>query len=151
MWLKRPLGKSDSFPSPFSERLSGLRSTMLSNNQQGATAQLKEVMRRTRLTRMQLRYLEQGGYLGHVTRLYDRRVFSAHQIQLLELVSRLRDTGASIDEAASLASEIFGGERKVSQTRLEDLIAAVTVMTARGAILAQELTELRARRVRSQS
>lgn len=107
---------------------------------------LKEVMRRTGLTRMQLRYLESRGLLGHLARSDDRRIFSERQVAMLELLVRFRALGATLDEASELANERLGGEVCVADARLDELFDRAIVESERGVRATLELREIRRRR-----
>ena len=107
---------------------------------------LKEVMRRTGLTRMQLRYLESRGLLGHIARSDDRRVFSERQVAMLELLARFRALGASLDEASALANERLGGEMGVADARLDELFDQAILESERGVRATSELREIRRKR-----
>lgn len=108
---------------------------------------LKEVMRRTRLTRAQLRYLEDRDLIGFLARSDDRRVFTERQVQMLDLLVRFRELGASLDEAAGLANERLGGEAKVPDDRLDELLDRAIRESERRARDTLELREIRRRRV----
>lgn len=108
---------------------------------------MKEVMRRTGLSRRQLRYLEERGVLGFIGRSDDRRVFDERQVLMLDLLARLREVGANIDEAAALARERLGGERCVSDARLDELLDRAITQSERQARVTLELREIRRRRV----
>lgn len=107
---------------------------------------LKEVMRRTGLTRRQLRYLEERGLLGFVARSDDRRIFSDRQATMLETLARLRELGASLEEAASLADERLGGSASVADVRLDELLGRALADNERRARVAMDLGEIRRRR-----
>lgn len=108
---------------------------------------LKEVMRRTGLSRMQLRYLEDRELLGYVARSDDRRIFNDRQVAMLELLARFREIGAELDEAAALANERLGGEAHVANERLDQLLDRAITQSERRARVAAELREIRRRRV----
>jgi DNA-binding transcriptional MerR regulator len=108
---------------------------------------VKEVMRRTGLSRMQLRYLETRGLLGHVVRSDERRIFSERQVQMLDLLARFRELGASLDEAAALANERLGGDSRVADARLDELLDRAISENERRARVTLELREIRRRRV----
>ena len=110
------------------------------------TVLLKEVMRRTGLTRMQLRYLESRGLLGHLARSDDRRLFSERQVAMLELLARFRALGASLDEASALANERLGGEMGVADARLDEIFDRAIRESERGVRATLELREIRRRR-----
>jgi DNA-binding transcriptional MerR regulator len=106
---------------------------------------LKEMTRRTGLTRRQLRYLEERGDLGFVARSDGRTVYSVDQIALLEHVARLRSLGVRIDEAAQIGSELIGRERVSSNERLDELTRRALAQVERGSRVASELVRLRQR------
>lgn len=110
---------------------------------------LKEVKRRTGLTRKQLRYLEDRGLIGPVIRSDERRMFTELQVAMLERLARLRDLGARLDEAAALAAEAVGGEAKVPEERLRELMARALSETRHRAQVAEELGEIARGRTRT--
>lgn len=103
-------------------------------------------MRRTRLSRKQLRYLEQRGLIGVVVRSDDRRVYSERQVTLLELIARLRELGMRLDEAAALAHERLGGDAILADDRLEALMVQAVGETERRARVVGDLSEIQRRR-----
>lgn len=107
---------------------------------------LKEVRRRTGLTRRQLRYLEERELIGPILRSDERRIFSDRQVSWLEIFARLRDLGAGLDEAAALAAESLGAEPAISEERLAALAERALSDTQRRARTAADLTELFRRR-----
>ena len=107
---------------------------------------LKQAIRRTGLTRRQLRYLEQLSALGPVLLSGGRTVYTDEQLELLEHIARLRALGARIDEAAAIGRELLGRERSVSDERLEELMRVALERVERNARVAHDLGALRARR-----
>ncbi len=80
------------------------------------------VMRRTELTRRQLRYLEDRQLIGFVERLNGRRAYGPDQVELLERLSRLRQIGVSLDEAAVIAGASVGSPAIITVGRLTELL-----------------------------
>jgi DNA-binding transcriptional MerR regulator len=107
---------------------------------------LKEAMRRTQLSRRQLRYLEERGHLGFVARSNGRTVYSGEQIELLGHIARLRALDVSIDEAAVIGGEILGGDPGVANGRLEELVRRALGEVERHSRLARDLMAATARR-----
>lgn len=107
---------------------------------------LKQVQRRTGLTRMQLRYLEKRGALGFVARSGGRTLYGADQVELLERISRLRALGCDIDEATALGHELGGAYPTVATARLDALLAQALADVARNSRAALDLATLRSDR-----
>lgn len=107
---------------------------------------LKEVRRRTGLTRMQIRYLEQRELIGFIARSDERRIFTERQVTLLELIARFRELGATLDEAAALANESLGGDTAVPDDRIAGLLARALSENERRARGAARLAEIARRR-----
>ncbi|HET7769298.1 MAG TPA: MerR family transcriptional regulator [Chloroflexota bacterium] len=103
-------------------------------------------MRRTGLTRRQLRYLEERSHLGPVARSDGRTVYSAPQLEFLEHVARLRLLGVPVEEAATVAHALQGGSSGVPNSRLDELVSAALANAERNARLGRDLSTLRARR-----
>src|SRR5947208_14172144 len=84
---------------------------------------LKETMRRTRVTRAQLRYAEEQGHLGAVSRGGDgRRLYSADQVRWLERLGALRELNLILEEAAGLASALCGRPATWSRPQAQALV-----------------------------
>ncbi len=83
---------------------------------------MNTVMRRTDLTRRQLRYVEDRQLIGFVERLNGRRCYGSDQVELLERLSRLRQIGVSLDEAAQIASASLGSPENITVARLTELL-----------------------------
>lgn len=107
---------------------------------------LKAAMRRTGMTRRQLRYLEDCGLLGLVTRANGRTVYEQDQLELLECVARLRSVGAPVEEAVQIAREVLGGQSVVDEVRLDQLAHRAMGEVQRNSRIASDLLDLRARR-----
>lgn len=119
---------------------------MLRCSQQAAPVLLKEVMRRTGLTRMQLRYLEARGLID-VARSDGRRLFTERQVTLLSLLAAFRELGATLDDAAALASERLGGDTRVPEDRLDALFDLAIANSERNVHATVELREIKRRRL----
>jgi DNA-binding transcriptional MerR regulator len=79
-----------------------------------------DVSLRTNLSRDQLRYCEEKGYLGEVARgPSGERQFTEDQVRFFENLSALRDAGLSLEDAAAIAAESVGGSLpRLDQARL---------------------------------
>lgn len=104
---------------------------------------LKEVMRRARMTRRQVRYLEERGYLGFVSKRAGRTIYTPEQVEFLLHVSRLRALEMGVDEAAQIASELMGQERKTAERRLDELAQRALREVERHSQVAADLVALR--------
>jgi DNA-binding transcriptional MerR regulator len=111
------------------------------------SAGLKDAIRRTGLSRRQLRYLEERSLLGFVARSDGRTVYTLEQLDRLEHIARLRALGSRIDEAAQIARELQGEPSAVSQVRLDELEQLALAIVERSSRVAQDLLTLRARRL----
>ena len=109
---------------------------------------LKEAMRRTGMTRRQLRYIEDCGLLGFVARSAGRTVYAPEQLELLEHVARLRSVGAPVEEAVLVAREVLGGQCMVEEVRLDELAQRALGEVERNSRIATDLLAARARRAK---
>jgi DNA-binding transcriptional MerR regulator len=107
---------------------------------------LKEAMRKTGLSRRQLRYLEECGLLGFVRRSNGRTVYEHDQVELLAHIARLRSVGALVEEAVLIGRELLGGQSTVSDERLDALAHRALAEVERNSRVAADLVGLRARR-----
>jgi DNA-binding transcriptional MerR regulator len=105
---------------------------------------LKQVLRRTGLTRWQLIHLEERGLIDGVARTTrDRRVYTAEQVELMEDLAVLRSAlGLGLDEAARVASEMRDQRGRVPRERLEDLAATAMRAAEQRTRLARRLADL---------
>jgi DNA-binding transcriptional MerR regulator len=106
---------------------------------------LKEMTRRTGLTRRQLRYLEERGHLGLVGHADGRTVYTGDQVTMLEHVAQLRALDVRIDEAAQIAREMVGQQRASSDERLDELTSRALAHVEGRSRVARELVRLRRR------
>lgn len=103
----------------------------------------KEAMRRSGLSRAQLRYAEERQHLGMVARGADgRRLYEPEQLRWLELLGGLRELGLALDDAAGIASAICGNSGTWSRQRAEDVLTRAFVEVQRRTSLARELCAL---------
>lgn len=103
----------------------------------------KEAMRRSGLTRAQLRYAEERQHLGTVARAADgRRLYEPEQLRWLELLGGLRELGLALDDAAGIASAICGNSGDWSRQRAEHVLTRAFVEVQRRTLLARELCAL---------
>jgi hypothetical protein len=65
---------------------------------------------------------------------------------MLERLVRLRELGASLDEAAALADERLGGTTAVDDDRLDELLGRALAENERRALAAGDLGEIRGHR-----
>ena len=107
---------------------------------------LKEAIRRSGLTRRQLRYLEERGHLGFVARSDGRTVYGSEQLELIDRIARLRGLGARIDEAAQLARELAGDAEGIPLERIEALLETALASVERNSRVARDLAALSQRR-----
>lgn len=107
---------------------------------------LKEATRRTGLSRRQLRYLEERGHLGFVARSDGRTIYAPEQVTMLEHIARLRPLGATLDEAAQIASELLGRTGTILDTRVDELARMAFTNVERNSRAAADLVALRERR-----
>jgi DNA-binding transcriptional MerR regulator len=103
---------------------------------------MNEVMRRTGLTRRQLRYLEDRELIGVVERLHGRRGYRLEQVDMLESLGRLRQIGVGLDEAAKLASASPGHAVGVKIERVAALLSRAQRETQARARTSAELCVL---------
>ena len=105
---------------------------------------LKEVLRRSGLTRRQVRYMEERGFLGCVSKRRDgRTAYTAEQVEFLLHVARLRALDLGVDEAAQIAGELMGKERKTAERRLDELAQRALREVERHSQVAADLFGLR--------
>lgn len=108
---------------------------------------VRQVTRRTGVRRHRLLYLEDSGAIGFVARADGRRTYTAEQVETIESIVRLRiGLGIGIDEAAAIATELLGGQPRLSSARILELIASVVDGTQRQARAAADLTALMRKR-----
>lgn len=103
----------------------------------------KEVMRRSGLTRAQVRYAEERHHLGIVERGPDgRRRYTGAQLRWLVRLGCLRELGVALDDAAGIASVLNGGAVPWSPRRVHALLVRTVREIQRRVDLAQDLSAL---------